>query len=150
MAFMSQTTGTSSTSHAASPIQLTISALAEYTIITGIDLSKNPFATALENANSPEAILRLFQRRERAFKGYRDGNRQLIRCLSPAVNVILAFSGIPGEGGSLVSHKDDLITLFKRTSPGPLPTSEAFVYWDRCSPRCTSPKCALYSFPLMH
>jgi hypothetical protein len=152
---MSQTTGISSTStsqaaSSISNIQLTTNALAEYAKITGIDLSKNPFATALEQANSPEAILQLFQQRERAFKGYGDGNRQLVRCLSPAVNVIQAFSGILGEVGSLVSHKDDLISYysFERTPPGPLPTSEGFVCWDRCSPRCTSLKCALYSFHL--
>ena len=128
LAFISQTAGTSSTSQAASSIsniELITDALAEYTIITGIDLSKNPFATALEQANSPEAILRLFQRRERAFKGHRDGNRQLIKCLRPAVNVIQAFSGILGEGGSLVSHKDDLVILLNGLRQVHFPLVEA-------------------------
>jgi len=96
---------TSSTSQPASSIsniQLITNALADYAKITGIDLSKNPFATALEQSNSPEAILQLIQEREKAFKDYRDGNRRLIRCLSPAVNVIQAFSGILGEAISLV------------------------------------------------
>jgi hypothetical protein len=83
---------------------LIIDALADYAKITGIDLSKNPFAAALEQSNSPEAILQLLQGREKAFKEYRDGNRRLISCLSPAVKVLQAFSGILGEAVSLVSH----------------------------------------------
>ena len=97
-------------------------ALADYAKITGIDLSKNPFATALEQSNSPEAILQLIQEREKAFKDYRDGNRRLIRCLSPAVNVIQAFSGILGEA---VSHKVDLITLLNRPRQVPFPPAKA-------------------------
>jgi hypothetical protein len=42
----------------------------DYAKITGIDLSKNPFAAAIERANSPETILELFRERERAFKGH--------------------------------------------------------------------------------
>ena len=102
---------TSSTSQAAasiSNIQLITDALADYAKITGIDLSKNQFATVLAHSNSPEAILQLIQEREKAFKEYRDGNRRLIRCLSPVVKVIQAFSVILGEA---VSYEDDLIIL---------------------------------------
>jgi hypothetical protein len=116
---------TSSTSQAASPIsniQLITDALADYAKITGIDLSNNPFATALEQSNSPEAILQLIQEREKAFKEYRDGSRRLIRCLSPIVNVIQAFSGILGEA---VSHKVDLITLLNRLRQVPFPPAKA-------------------------
>ena len=86
-----------------STVQSIIDALADYTKVTGIDLSKNPFAAAIEHSNSPEAILELLQEREKAFKEYRDGNRRLISCLRPAVKVIQAFSGILGEAVSLVS-----------------------------------------------
>ena len=92
--------GTSSTS----TIQSIIDALADYTKVTGIDLSENSFAAPIENLNSPEAVLELLQEREKAFKEYRDGNRRLISCLRPAVNVIQAFSGILGEAVSLVRH----------------------------------------------
>jgi hypothetical protein len=94
------TSSTSSTSN----IQLITDALLDYSKMTGIDLSRNPFATAIERADSPGAILELLQEREKAFKDYREGNRRLISCLSPAVNVIQAFSGILGEAVSLVSH----------------------------------------------
>src|SRR6266576_3840216 len=87
-----------------STVQLIIDALADYTKVTGIDLSKNPFAATIEHLNSPEAILELLQEREKAFKEFRDGNRRLFSCLRPAVKVIHAFSGIIGEVISLVSH----------------------------------------------
>jgi hypothetical protein len=94
-----------------SNIQLITNALVDYEDITGIDLSKNPFAAAIKQANSPGAILELLQEREKAFKDYREGNRRLVSCLSPAVNVIQAFSGILGEAVSLVSHTRHLVTL---------------------------------------
>jgi fungal STAND N-terminal Goodbye domain len=94
------TSSTSSTSN----IQLITDALLDYSKITGIDLSKNPFATAIERADSPGAILELLQEREKAFEDYRDGNRRMISCLRPAVMAIQAFSGILGEAVSLVSH----------------------------------------------
>jgi hypothetical protein len=78
--------------------------LADYAKITGIDLSKNPFAAVLEQSNSPEAILQLLQGREKAFKEYRDGDRRLISFLGPSVKVIQAFSGFFGEAVSLVSY----------------------------------------------
>jgi uncharacterized protein YqgV (UPF0045/DUF77 family) len=96
-----------------SNVQLIIRALADYSKETGIELSNNPFATALEQSNSPEAILQLLQQREKAFKEYRDGNRRLINCLSPAVKVLQAFSGILGEAVSLVSYNFRLIDLLK-------------------------------------
>jgi hypothetical protein len=87
-----------------STIQSIIDALADYTKVTGIDLSNNPFAAAIEHSNSPEAILELLQERETAFKEYRNENRRLISCLRPAVKVIHSFSSILGEAASLVSY----------------------------------------------
>ena len=92
-----------SSSASTSNFQLIIDALADYAKITGIDLSKNPLASTLEHSNSPEAILELLQGHEKAFKEYRDGNRRLISCLSPAVKVLQAFSGILGQAASPVS-----------------------------------------------
>ena len=100
-----------SSSSSTSNIQLITDALADYTKTTGIDLSKNPFAIAIERADTPSDILELLQEREKAFKDYREGNRRLINCLSPAVNVIQAFSGVLGEAVSLVSYTFYLVTL---------------------------------------
>ena len=85
--------------------------MVDYAKITGIDLSKNPFAAAIRQANSLSDVLELLRERERAFKDYREENRRLINCLSPAVNVIQAFSGILGDVASLVSHTCNLTTL---------------------------------------
>jgi fungal STAND N-terminal Goodbye domain len=108
---MSSTVQATSSTSPTSNIQLITDALVNYSRTTGIDLSKNPFAAAIEQANSPGAILELLQEREKAFKDYREGNRRLINCLSPAVNVIQAFSGVLGEAVSLVSYACHLVTL---------------------------------------
>ncbi len=141
----------SSTGQATSPtssVQFIIeAALADYTENTGIDLSKTLFAAALEQSNSPEAILQLLHDRENAFKEYRDGNRSLIKCLSPAVNVIQAFSGIIGEAVNLVSltcPSGDSLTV---TSSDPLPTSKRIVCGHRYSPCCTSLQQAFQTVP---
>ena len=105
--FMSSTQATST----ASNFQLIVDALVDYAKITGIDLSKNPFAAMLEQSNSPEAILQLLQGRQKAFMEYRDGNRRLITYLSPAVKVLQAFSGIMGQAVSLVSHTYHLVVV---------------------------------------
>jgi hypothetical protein len=83
---------------------LIIDALAHYAELTGIDLSKSPFAERFKHSNSLQAILELLEERERAFKEYRNRNRRLISCISPAVKVLHAFSEILGEAVSLVSN----------------------------------------------
>ena len=103
MSSTGQAASSSSTPSCLSNFQLIINAVADYAKQTGIDLAKNPFAVKIELSNSPEAILELLQEREKAFKEYREGNRRLITCLTPAVTVLHAFSGILGEAVSLVS-----------------------------------------------
>ena len=122
---MSSTVQATSSTPSTSNVQLITDALVDYAKITGIDLSKNPFAAALERANSPSAILELLQEREKAFNDYREGNRRLISCLSPAVNVIQAFSGILGEVVSLVSHTYHLINSVNVTRQVPFPPAKA-------------------------
>ena len=102
-------TGLAGTPH--SNFQLIIDALVDYANLTGIDLSQNPFAEKLTQCNTPDAILGLLQERESAFNEYRDGNRGLISCLSPAVRVLHAFVGLLGEAVSLVSQ-NELVHVF--------------------------------------
>ncbi len=113
-------------------------ALVDYTKITGTDLSKTPFAAALERSSSPEAILQLLHERGKGFKEYRDGNRRLINCLAPVVTVLQAFSGILGAV-SQVSHTSHPVTptLLAVTLSDPLSTSKRVVCWYRYSPCCT-------------
>ena len=131
---------TSSTSNS----QLIIDAQADYTKITGIDLSKNSLAAELELSNSPHGVLQLLQERMKAFKIDRDRNQRLIDCLSPTVSVIQAFPGVLGEVvGGLVSEQVPSYESFNPTFSGPRPPSERFVCCDRCSPCCTSFEYAL-------
>ena len=122
---MSSTVQATSSKSSTLNTQLITDALVDYARITGIDLSKNPFATAIEQANSPETILELLQEREKAFKEYREGNRRLISCISPAVKVIQAFSGVFGEAVSLVSHTCHLVTHLTRVRQVPFPPAKA-------------------------
>jgi hypothetical protein len=103
--------GVSSTSSSGSNVGLIIDALADYTKITGIDLSKNPFAAWLEQAASPEAVLELFQERVHAFKESRNGNKRLTSTLNAAVRVLHTLSGILGEEVGTVSHTCHLVSL---------------------------------------
>jgi fungal STAND N-terminal Goodbye domain len=123
--FMSSTgQATSSTSN----FQFIIdAALADYTKITGTDLSNTPFATAIQQSNSPEAILQLLHEREKSFKEYRDGNRKLISCLTPAVKVFQALSGILGDAVNQVSRSCHPVTLLTVTSSDPTPTGKRLV-----------------------
>ena len=108
---MSSTVQATSSTSSTSNFQLITDALADYTKITGIDLSKHPFAAAIEQANSPGTILELLQEREKAFKDYREENAKLINCLSPVVNVIQTFSGVLGGAVSLVSLTCHMLTF---------------------------------------
>ena len=118
---MSSTGQTPSSSN----FELIIHALTDYSDLTGIDLTKNPFAEKIELSNSPEAILELLQEREKAFKEYREGNRRLISSLNPAVKVIQAFSGILGEAVSLVSDVECHHPVNPLTLPPQVPFSPA-------------------------
>jgi len=77
-------------------------ALADYSEQIGIDLAKQPFADRLQSCHTPDDILRLLEDKANEFKDFREGNRKLIDCLKPVVNVIHGFSGVLGEIMSLV------------------------------------------------
>jgi hypothetical protein len=102
-------------------------ALADYIKITGTDLSKTPFAAALQQSISSEAILQLLHEREKTFKEYRVENRKLISCLTPTVKVFQALSGVLGEAVNQVSRACHLVTLLIATSSDPTPTGKCLV-----------------------
>jgi len=77
-------------------------ALADYSEQIGIDLARQPFADRLQTCHTPDDILRLLEDKANEFKDFREGNRKLIDCLKPVVNVIHGFSGVLGEIMSLV------------------------------------------------
>jgi hypothetical protein len=113
-----------------SNFQLIVVALGDYARQTGIDLTKNPFAEKIQDSKSPEAILELLKETEKKFKSHLDVHRKLINCLTPAVKVLHAFSGILSQGVSLVSRKRHIPSCqyFNVTSSGPVRTSKGRVY----------------------
>ena len=133
------------TSDTHSNSQLIIDALGDYTNLTGVDLSKNPFAEKFQRCNTPDVILQLLQEREKAFKEYRDGDRRLIKSIGPGVRVIHALSNFLGEAISLVSCTftspvalEFPCQCFNIILLGPLSTGKGCLCRHRCSPSCTS------------
>jgi len=115
-------------------------ALSEYAKQTGIDLATHPSAQTLQNCNSADAILDLLGDKTKQFRAYRDGNRKLINCLKPVVQVLHAVSGILGEAAAMVSLANQLIfsdRILTIPYPGafwPFPTDESDPCWCRCAP----------------
>jgi len=91
-----------------SNLQLIIDALGDYARRMGIDFTQNSFAEELQRTNTPNDILKLLQQREEAFIKFRNRNRTLINCFSPAVPVLHIFSQKLGDAVSLVSFKAPL------------------------------------------
>jgi hypothetical protein len=132
----------SSTEHTTispSNLQLIIDALGAYAHRMGIDSAQNPFAEELQRTNAPNDILDLLQRREKAFIRYRNTNRTLINCFSPAVRVLHIFTQKLGDAVSLVSFFlfSFRCDRFNSTSLA-LPSCKGYICRDRCSPHCMS------------
>jgi fungal STAND N-terminal Goodbye domain len=83
-------------------------ALSDYAKQTGIDLVTHPSAQTLQHCNSADAILDLLGEKANQFQAYRDGNRKLINCLKPVVQVLHAVSAILGEAAAMVSLRNQL------------------------------------------
>jgi hypothetical protein len=95
----------STTEISSSNIQLILDALHDYAKQTGTDLTQNPFTDQLQSCRSPQAILDLLEEKSKAFKEYRDGNRNLIKWLDPVVHVLYVFAGVLGKATSLVRQR---------------------------------------------
>ena len=87
-------------------------ALSDYAKQTGIDLATYPFAQTLQKCHSADAILDLLQDKAREFRTYRDGNRKLINCLKPVVQILHTVSAVLAEATASVSETDPYLILF--------------------------------------
>ena len=117
-------------------------AFADYAKQTGIDPTKDPFADRVQACHSPDDVLKLLEEKANEFKDYREGNRKLIHCIKPVVNVVHAFSGVLGEALSLVSPNSLVLPVRIFTSlppPGSVPTSRGDLRWRGYSPCGTCP-----------
>jgi hypothetical protein len=135
----------SSTEHttiSSSNLQLIIDALGDYAQRMGIDFAKNPFAEELRHTNTPNGILNLLRQREGAFVQYRNRNRTLINCFSPAVRVLHMFSQKLGDMVSLVSFATLFLFSFRcdqfNSTSLALPSCKGHLCRNRCSPHCMS------------
>jgi hypothetical protein len=94
----------SSTANSSSSFQSIFdAALSEYTKETGIDLATHPSVRSLQNCDSVDAILDLVGDKAKQFQAYRDGNRKLINCLKPVVQVLHSASSMLIEAAAFVS-----------------------------------------------
>jgi len=123
----------SSTANSSSTFQSILdAALSEYAKQTGIDLATHPSVQILQNCNAADAILDLLGDKAKQFQAYRDGNRKLINCLKPVVQVLHAVSGILGEAAAMVSLSHQLIIsdcILTLPFPGAIPTDESGPCW---------------------
>ena len=78
-------------------------ALSDYAKKTGIDLATYPFAQTLQTCQTADAILDLLQNKAKQFSTYRDGNRKLINCLKPIVQILHTVSAVLAEATAPVS-----------------------------------------------
>ena len=140
--FSSDTPFMSSTEHtkiSPSNLQLIIDALGDYAQRMGIDFAQNTFAEELRHTNTPNGILNLLRQREEAFVQYRNRNRTLINCFSPAVRVLHIFSQKLGDVVSLVSFFLLSFPCDRFNSPSlALPSCKGYICRNRCSPHCMS------------
>ena len=114
-------------------------ALSDYAKQTGIDLATHPSAQTLQNCNSVDAILEILQDKANQFQAYRDGNRRLIKCLKPVVQVLHAVAGILGEASTLVSPANRLAfsgLILMALFPGTIPAYKSYPCWRGCPPHC--------------
>ena len=120
----------SSTANSSSNLQSILdTALSDYAKQTGIDLATHPSAQTLQNCNSADTILDLLEDKAKQFQAYRNGNRKLINCLKPVVQVLHAVSGILGEVAAMVSRANQLILSHRVLTvffPGAIPTDESY------------------------
>ena len=108
-------------------------ALSDYAKQTTIDLPTHPFVQSLQNCDSPERILDLLEDKAKQFQAYRDGNRKLVNCLKPVVQVLHTVSSILGDASSMVrlaepSHLSDRMLMVRYL--GAIPTYKGNPRWS--------------------
>ena len=78
-------------------------AIEAYKKKTKKDLRSHPLLHALQNCDSPDAVLSILYEQIPGFDHSRGTNDQLIKWLNPTVNVLCTFSGVIGGGIGLAS-----------------------------------------------
>jgi hypothetical protein len=108
-------------------------ALHEYHTVTGKSLDTHPFATQLDDCNSPEAFSNVLRTQAQAFSKSRKGDEKLMAWLDPTINILYTFSGTLGEGIGLVSHLIRLVLSFSNIWPSGILACKNDLHRHRCS-----------------
>jgi hypothetical protein len=74
----------------------------KYKRLTGHDLTTHPFAAKLDNWDSVESVLKVFQEQAQVFNQFHKDHRRLIEWLTPTVRTLITASAILGEALSVV------------------------------------------------
>jgi len=107
--------------------------LDEYQTVTGKSLDTHPFATQLDDCNSPEAFSNVLRTQAQALRKSRKGDEKLMGWLDPTINILYTFSGTLGEGIGLVSNLIRLVSSLSNIWPLGILTCENDLHRDRCS-----------------
>jgi fungal STAND N-terminal Goodbye domain len=107
----------------------------EYLRVTGNRLETHPFAAQLVTCHSPEAVSNVLRSQAQAFSKFREGDEKLMIWLNPTINILLAFSGMLGEGIGLVSSLVHSFSQFLMTWFSAILSRENNLYRYRCSSR---------------
>jgi hypothetical protein len=113
----------------------------EYKKLTKHDLHTHTFAAALDNCDSPEAVLNVFRRQAHVFDKFCKGDDRLMKWLNPTVHILFTFSATLGEGMALVSRvytSTHSLSLCTNMFVSAISAREDNIYWYRCSPVGTS------------
>ena len=78
------------------------SAVKAYERRTKTDILAHPLASQLQACNSPSSIIDILQGQMDGLAQVRTSDEKLTKWLNPTINVLFAFSGLVGEGVSLV------------------------------------------------
>ena len=81
-------------------------AFKQYKDLTGEDLATHSYAAELDNWDSVDAILKLFQGQAQGFNESRKGNKKLLTGLTSVVQTVIAVSGPLGDALGGVGPKD--------------------------------------------
>jgi hypothetical protein len=78
----------------------------QYEDLSGEDLATHPVAAELDDWDSVDTVLKLFQDKAQGFNEFRKGNKKLLMRLTPVVNTVVAISGPLGDVLAGVGPKD--------------------------------------------
>ena len=105
----------------------------EYKKKTGQDLQIHPLAAELQQCNSPDGVLNMFQKQADALDNTEQRDQTFIKWLNPTVHLLYTLSATIGGGVGVVSFAQSLIALSQSMNirhTGVLPC-KCNIYWNR-------------------